>query len=123
MCCAGGGSSSTERKASRGEIHLDIPLGIVPLLELLRSRGHFLEFLTGCWWQRHTQGSTTLGMGGQGAHPAQGEHLDLSTFPVHRNLGWVVMCWGLLMPSPPGAGMLVQFQTLSQLVVFILRSA
>lgn len=45
ICCAGEGSSSMEIKASREEIHLDIPLGIVPLLELLHLRGHFLEFL------------------------------------------------------------------------------
>lgn len=43
--CAGEGSSSMEIKASLGEIHLDIPLGIVPPLELLHFRGHFLEFL------------------------------------------------------------------------------
>lgn len=43
--CAGEGSSSIEIKASRGEIHLDIPLGIVPLLELLHLHGHFLDFL------------------------------------------------------------------------------
>lgn len=43
--CAGEGSGSIEIKSSQGEIHLDIPLGIVPLLELLHLRGHFLEFL------------------------------------------------------------------------------
>lgn len=43
--CAGEGSSSTEIKSSQGEIHLDIPLGILPLLELLHLCGHFLEFL------------------------------------------------------------------------------
>lgn len=99
------------------------PLELCPSWSSYVRVGTSWSSLTGCWWQRHTQGSTTLGMGGQGTHPARGEHLDLSTFPVHRNLGCVVMCWGFLMPSPPGAGMLVQFQVLSQLVAFILRSA
>lgn len=43
--CAEEGTSSTEIKALQGEIHLDTPLGIVPPLELLHLRGHFLEFL------------------------------------------------------------------------------
>lgn len=43
--CAGEGTSSMEIKASQGEIHLDIPLGIVSPLEFLHLHGHFLKFL------------------------------------------------------------------------------
>lgn len=64
---------------------------------------------------KHTQGSTTaLGMGGQGTHPARGAQLDLSTLPVHQNAGWVEICSGFLIPSPPGAQSLAQFRALSQ---------
>lgn len=55
--CAGDGGSSIEIKASRGEIHLDIPLGIVPLLELLHLRGHFLEFLNWLLVTQNTPGA------------------------------------------------------------------
>lgn len=42
------GSGSIEIKASRGEMHLVLLLGNVPLFELLHLRGHFLELLN--WW-------------------------------------------------------------------------
>lgn len=89
--CAGEGSSSIEIKASRGEIHLDIPLGIVPLLELLHLRGHFLEFLNWLLVARNTHRAPPQHREWGDKEPTQpGEHSWTTTPALRTEMrgGW-----------------------------------